>query len=151
MKVIVFIEYSLGAVAVLYMVLGAIRFIMAGGDESVIDTEKKNFTWGFLGLILVMIADVFIKVVYNNETGKFAGDEGTEQAVNEIFGVINFILAIMAVIGVLTLVIASIYYVTAIGDEESTTKAKTIIKSTIAGFIIMTLAYAVVYTFIGNS
>ena len=111
------------------------------------ETEKKNFTWGFLGLIVVMIADTFIKVVYNKETGEFAGEQGTTQAVNEIFGVVNFVLAIMAVIGVLTIVIAGVYYVTAIGDEESTKKATNIIKTTIIGFIIISVAYAVVYTF----
>lgn len=150
MNIVVFIEYMLGAVAVLYMLLGAIRFIMAGGDESVMENEKKNFTWGFFGLIIVMIADVFIKLVYNQTTLEFAGEEGTENAVEELFGVVNFVLAIMAVIGVLTLVIASVYYVTAIGDDETTEKAKNIIKSTITGFIIISLAYAVVYTFMGN-
>lgn len=147
MSVVVFIEYMLGAIAVLYMLLGAIRFIMAGGDESVMETEKRNFTWGFLGLIIVMIADTFINLVYNKESEEFAWKQGTEDTVNEIFGVVNFILAFMAVIGVLTIVIAGIYYVTAIGDEESTKKAQRIITTTIIGFIIMSLAYVVVSTF----
>ncbi len=45
MQVVVFIEYILGAIAVLYMMMGAVRFIMAGGDESVMEEEKRNFTW----------------------------------------------------------------------------------------------------------
>ena len=150
MNVIVFMEYMLGSIAVLFMLFGAIRFIMAGGDESIMETEKKNFTWGFFGLVIVMIADTFINVIYNKDTREFAGNQGTQDAVNEVFGVVNFILAIMAVVAVLTIVIAGVYFVTAIGDEESTTKAKNIIKTTIIGFIIMSLAYAVVYTFIGN-
>lgn len=46
-KIVTFIQYVLGAVAILYMLLGAVRMIMASGDESIIDEEKKNFTWGF--------------------------------------------------------------------------------------------------------
>lgn len=72
MQVIVFVEYMLGAVAILYMLLGAIRFITADGDESVIENEKRNFTWGFLGLIIIMIADTFINVIYDKETKSFA-------------------------------------------------------------------------------
>lgn len=147
MRVVNFIEYMLGSVAVLYTLLAAIRLIMAGGDESIIDKEKKNFTWGLFGIIIVMIADTFIKVIYNRNTGRFSGEKGTEQFTDQLFGVINFILGIMSAVGVLTIVIAGIYYVTAIGDTESTEKAIKIIKSTVIGFIIMSIAYALVYTF----
>lgn len=129
------------------MLLGALRFITAGGDEGVMETEKRNFTWGFLGLIIVMIADTFVDIVYNKKTLSFAGEEGSEQGIKEIFGVINFILSFIAVIAVMTIVIAGIYYVASFGNDEATKKAKGIIKTTLIGFIVISLAYVIVATF----
>lgn len=97
--------------------------------------------------MIVMIADTFIKVIYNRETKSFAGDEGIQTFSSNVLGVVNFVLGFMAVIGVLVLVIAGVYYVTAIGDEQSTEKAVKIIKSTVIGFIIISIAYALVFTF----
>lgn len=72
---------------------------------------------------------------------------GLQETSGEFFGVINFLLGFVAVIAVLSIVVAGIYYVTSLGDDEAAGKAKKIIKTTLIGFLIISLAYVIVATF----
>ena len=71
----------------------------------------------------------------------------TNRPVIEIIGsVIDWLLGIAAGLTILFLVVGGIYYVTAAGDENQMTSAKTIITYSIMGLLFILISYSIVIT-----
>lgn len=56
-------KYILGAVAVLYIILSALKLIISQGSEDVITKQKNAMIYGIIGLIIIGFADEFAKVM----------------------------------------------------------------------------------------
>ncbi len=101
-------------------------------------------------LIAVLILPYF---VFAQETplGKLesVGQEGgyaqaTETTISEIVGTaVNVFLTLLGVIFIILIILAGYNWMTAGGDEEKVTKAKSTIKRAIIGLIIIIGAYAI--------
>ncbi len=145
-KIINWIALISGAVAIFFMLISAMRMIMAQGDETVIEDEKKDFKYGFVGLITIISADVIINKVFYPENTELSapGIEQTKTFAQEVFAFLKYLLEYMAVIAILFMIMSSIYYVVSFGDDEQTETAKRILKNLIMGFIMIVFAYVVV-------
>ena len=130
-----------GAVAILYMLISAMRMILAQGEESVIEDEKKDFKYGFVGLIVIIMSDVMINKVFYPKDIQAPDKQEVVTFAQEIFAVLNFVLEFMAIANILFIVIAGGYYLVSFGDDDSTNTAKAILKNLILGFILIVFAY----------
>ena len=71
----------------------------------------------------------------------------TNKPLSEIIaGIIDWLLSIAAGLTILFLVVGGIYYVTAAGDENQMTSAKTIITYSIMGLLFILISYSIVIT-----
>ena len=59
--------------------------------------------------------------------------------------VVNWLLSIVGIMGVLGFVVAGIMYITSLGEEKKTTKAKDIMVYSIVGVIVAVLGLVAVY------
>ena len=57
-----------GMVAVVFIVVGGYRYIMAGGDEEAVGSAKKTITSSVIGLIIVLFSYAIVRIVVNLAT-----------------------------------------------------------------------------------
>ncbi|MBU4579741.1 hypothetical protein KKB43_01865 [Patescibacteria group bacterium] len=71
----------------------------------------------------------------------------TDKSIPEIIAaIIDWLLSIAAGLTILFLIVGGIYYVTAAGDENQMTSAKTIITYSIMGLLFILISYSIVIT-----
>ena len=80
--------------------------------------------------------------------GTFKGISSEISARETILKWVNFALGFLALIAMIALIAAGFMYITAMGDNEQTDKAKKIILYVIIGIFIILIAYALVNTLI---
>lgn len=150
-RIIVFIEYLIGAVASFFIAIAAIRIITSQGDEEEINKQKKNFVWGAFGLIVVLLADTSVTALYEFRgvsEGAKVGD--ITRGGGELLALVQWVLQYLGIAGVVSIVAAGFYYVISLGDDEKTKRAKNMIYATILATVIIYSSYAIVYTIIQN-
>lgn len=49
-----FIFALIGAIALIYLILGSIKFVTSGGDQKAVEEAKKNITYAILGLAVIL-------------------------------------------------------------------------------------------------
>ena len=49
-----FIFALIGAVALIFLIFGSIKFITSGGDQKAVEEAKKNMTYAILGLAVIL-------------------------------------------------------------------------------------------------
>lgn len=60
-----------GGLAVIFIVIGGIRYIMAGGDPKSTDSARNQITGALIGLVIALLAVVIVNIV-----GNFFGTSG---------------------------------------------------------------------------
>lgn len=156
--VITFLKYLIGSVAVLFIVRSGAKLATAGGSEEIINTEKKNLAAAALGLIMVIISHVVVKeVLFKVEYEAYYtyGEQALvtlhpERGIQEIIGIINFLVTFAAPAAVLVLVIGGVMYLAAGGQEEQINKAKKIMMSSAIGLVVIYGAFALVSSLIAG-
>jgi hypothetical protein len=67
--------YIIGAVAVIMIVIGGLRYVISGGDSNQITAAKNTILYAVIGLIVAMLAYAVIGFVLDTFSG--AGGAGT--------------------------------------------------------------------------
>ena len=126
------------------------RMVTSQGNEEVIDEQKKDFAWGFFGLLMVMMLEPILKTVYEVNyaaSTKVEISQTPSGTVSLVLDMVNFFLTMIGALGVLFLVASGIIYVTAFGDEERTGQAKKAIIGSLIGLVMVYSAYTFVRAF----
>lgn len=55
----------LGAVAVIFLLYGSIRFILSRGDQKAVTAAKNTITYAIIGTVLIVLAFVLITIFTN--------------------------------------------------------------------------------------
>lgn len=53
-----------GAVAVVFIILGAISYLTAFGDETKAEQGKKTLTWALIGLALIIVSRLIVGTIW---------------------------------------------------------------------------------------
>lgn len=74
LKVINVLLAVAGLVAVIFLIVGGFRYILAGGNEESAESAKKTITNAIIGIVIIILAFVIVRVVSNalvqsNSTG----------------------------------------------------------------------------------
>jgi len=136
-----------GTLAVLMIVIAGIKLLISGGNEEATTKVKKQITWLTIGLFVLGIAEFVVQdFIFPN---KGADIPDVDKGRNLIINFTNFAAGFV----VFAAIIASIYggymYVTAVGNEEKTGKAKKTITGAIIAMILAAGAFAIVSTVLG--
>jgi|CXWL01.1.fsa_nt_gi hypothetical protein len=138
-----FLSFS-GGIAILILVVSALRLVINPGAEEEVEKEKKLVGYTAVGIIIIGLSNVLInQIVFPG-----GGYEGVNVTAFEqqLKGLSNYILGFMGVGIFATLVISGVLMVANQGDEDTFTKIKTTMKYILIGTIVVFSAYTIVAT-----
>jgi len=107
---------------------------------------KKVITWSIAGIVLIGISELIVKDIVFPQQGTQLPDVVRAQQL--IVNITNFISGFIATVAVAMFMYGGFLYVTAVGKEEQTGKAKKVLFGAAIGLIIAMAAFAIVNTFI---
>jgi len=154
---ITFIKYLIGSIAVIMFVRNGVRFVALAGNEESVGLDKKDLAFSSIGLILIIIASTVIdKVLYIVDITTYSPSSGVKPAISpdrgmqELVGITNFVVNLVAPIAILILIIGAVMYATAGGNEDQTGKAKRLIMLAIGGMVLIYGAFAIISTVVSG-
>ena len=150
------------AVAAAYLVLGYViyggyLYTFSGGDPGKVATGRKTLTQAFIGLAIVMSANLIMStiriallggsgnlgncLVVNEELNGITGNcvDATD-ATTVVTSTINWFIGIAGVVSAIFVVYGGISYITSAGDPSKLKKAKDMILYSLIGLAIVALA-----------
>ena len=145
-----FMEYFVGAIAVLMIVVAGVRMVAGfNKSEEAMTKGRKQITWAAAGLILIGLSEFLVKdIVFPQNGSKGPGNAlpDMQKTTTLIINVTNFIGSFMATLSVVMIVYGGFMYVTAMGDAAKTQKGKKAITTAVMGLIIALAAFGIVST-----
>jgi hypothetical protein len=126
--------------AVIFIVLGGILYMMSAGDPGMIKRAKDCWLFSLIGLAIVVAAPTFLKQVIEilgGSTTLNTSSISSALTVSQIAtNVLNFLLSIVGIIAIISLVIAGGMYMTAYGDDTRIGTAKKMATYSIIGIAV---------------
>lgn len=141
----------IATVAVLFIVIGGIMYVMSGGNSDMITRAKKTWTGAAIGLAIALASPTFLKTIQqilggSNGTGGSAGNwvaNGlTLQQV--VTNVLNLLLSIFGILAIIAMVVGGMMYLTAYGDEKRIDTGKNIFTYAIIGIVVALAALVII-------
>lgn len=158
MGVVKVIRNLMAGLAIIWIVISGIRMVAAQGEENVITEQKRGIMYAVIGLVAILLIERLIDIVYGTP-GTYVSIFG-EEYVNvfepgateakfsaEVYGIINFIKAVIGSIAILMIVVSGMRTVLAQGEEEQITKQRKVILWVIIGLILLTVDQIIVDNF----
>lgn len=135
--------YSLiGALAVIFIIVGGIRYILAAGDSSKIAGAKNTILYAIAGLVIAVLAFAITNFVVARVDGS---------SFNSLRdSIIRTLLYIAGSLAIIFIVYGGFKYVTSNGDSSKVQSAKNTILYSVVGLLITIVAFAVVNFVISN-
>jgi len=132
--------------ALIFLVLGGVLYVISAGDEKKITTAKGAITAAMIGLAIAVAAPAFLKEIYGilGQSAPAAVSGGASLA-TILRNVLNFLLSMVGILAMIMLVVGGMMYFAAAGDEKKADTAKAIVKYSIIG-IAVALASLVIVT-----
>jgi len=146
MKIVIrFVEFLILGIALIKMMMTGYDLLTGGEEEETISREKEFFQSFFFGATLILMAETLVRILSPGvTTGSLNATQAATVGINEIVGIINFILSFLGVIAVVMLILSSLYYVISFGSEDQMNRAKRIIISCVIGLMIAISSYTLV-------
>lgn len=149
LQIKLFLQILVGGIALLSILTTAYSLMGSAGNEEVVNKEKQLIKNFLLAAVIILGAEILVRGVFFIQGGDREGvtNQAVITGVREIIGIVNMLLSIIAGLAVFMLIIASLYYVTSLGDEERAGRAKRLVISSITAIIIAISAYALIRFF----
>jgi hypothetical protein len=126
-------------ISLVFIVIGAVMYITSAGNDKQITAAKNAITAAMIGLAIGIAAPSFLKEIAKilgwGTTGNAEVDAALTLA-QIATNVLNFLLAIVGVLGIIMLVLGGSMYLTSAGDDKKIDTAKAITKWAIIGIAI---------------
>ncbi len=133
-----------GAIAVFMLVIAGIRLITSGGNEEVQTKVKKQITWVVIGLFVIGVAEfVVMDFIFPEHGTQIPDDIKGKQLIVDFT---NFVSAFVSIAAVISSIYGGYLYVTAVGNEEQTGKAKKVLIGAVIALVISLGAFAIINT-----
>lgn len=139
-----------------YVIYGGYLYIFSNGDAGKVMNAKKTLTRAFIGLAIVMLANVIlnsIRIAFFGINGSFTGDctltESCVDSVGFVTNTINWFIGTAGVVALIYVFAGGIGYLTSAGDAGKLQKSKTTITYALIGLVIVALSLAIT-SFVSN-
>ncbi|MFA6521249.1 MAG: hypothetical protein WCT53_02590 [Candidatus Gracilibacteria bacterium] len=149
-KVIDFLKYLVGAVAVLFAMVTGIKLIASGKKiDEVSEKQKESLKYIIYGLVLIITADELVTRVFFGDYGECIASvsnvkECAQTGGSLVKGIYSLVLALMSTIAIFYFVLSAFRLVTAYGNEETIKQEKQRMMMSIVGLLIAGLGEFVV-------
>jgi len=147
--VMVHLQGIIAFLAVMFIVIGGILYMTAGGNQTMITTAKVCVTSSIIGLALAAAGPSFLRQIQFSVYGAVGGpipiNINLAPTVGDIVErVLTFLLSIAGILGIIGLTISGLLYIFATGDSSQATKAKEAMKYSVIGIAIAGAALIIV-------
>ena len=128
-----------------YVIYGGYQYIFSAGDPGKVATGKKTLAQAFIGLAIVMSANIImssIRFALLGSKGSFS-DCATSECVDAgamVTNAIQWVIGMAGVVSAIFVVYGGIAYISSSGDPTKLQKAKSIILYALIGLAIVALA-----------
>ena len=132
-----------------YVIYGGYLYIFAAGDPGKAASGKKTLTHAFIGLAIVMTANIIlnsIRIALVGSSGSFVENCTNSQCVNPgimVIRTIQWVIGIAGAVAAIFVVYGGISYTISAGDPGKLKKAKDVILYAVIGLIICALAQTI--------
>ena len=143
----------IAAYAVLaYVIYGGYLYIFAAGEPSKLAAGKKALSQAFIGLAIVMSANIILNTIrialganFAKNCAVFTGNppDGCKNVVDVgamITSMVQWVIGVAGVVAVIFIVYGAITYITSAGDAGKVAKAKNLLVYSLLGLAIVALA-----------
>lgn len=141
-SVLTWVYMIMGILAVVFIIVGGIRYALSGGEADGVKRAKNTITYAIVGLVLVILAYTITQFVVMTVDG--SSWEGLRDSV------INTLIYAVGIISTIMIIISGIRYVTSGGEAAKVAGAKNGILYAVVGLVVAILAYAIVNFVIGS-
>lgn len=146
-------KYLMSAIAVVMIVVYAVRFIVQGDNEEETKKIKKGLGVSVAGLIVIQLAGVVVTDVFFGNNGEFLENQVTarafaEQGTSLIMGIVGAVRYALGAVAVLIIIINGISLMATGMEEENRKKALKNIGYAAGGLILVGLSEFVVLGFV---
>ncbi|MBO7717969.1 hypothetical protein J6S37_00530 [Candidatus Saccharibacteria bacterium] len=129
-----------------YVIYGGYRYIFSGGDVGKVATGKKTLVHAFIGLAIVLSANLIMGtiriVLVGGNLGNCISETTTCVTPDQLVtNLVNWFISIAGLISAIFLVYGAVSYITSFGDSTKTQKAKQAILYSLIGLAIVALAF----------
>jgi len=141
-----FVKYAMSTVAVLTLIISGVRLVTAGRHtEEESKKQKEHILYAIIGLMIIIVADPFIKTVFFGEQGEIFSSQTTLQAAAQagsaqIRGIYEVMAYVSGAIAILMIVVAGFRYSASGGNEDNMEKAKRQIYYAVIGLMLIGIA-----------
>jgi hypothetical protein len=143
-------------VAMVFILIGAVMYILSAGDEKKMTTAKGAITAAMIGLAIALAAPSFlteiIKILGGTSANSGVTDPGGIPISKIITNILDFLLSIVGILSMIGLVVGGATYLTAYGDEKKAENGKRMITASVIGIVVALGALTLVFqlaTFFG--
>ena len=133
---------AIGILAVIFIIIGGLRYAASGGESAAVAQAKNTITYAVLGLVFVVLAYAITQFVVQSVDGS-SWEKLRDSVINTLIYAVGIISTIM-------IIVSGIRYMTSAGDPAKITGAKNGILYAVIGLVIAILAYAIVNFVIGS-
>lgn len=133
-----------GGIAIIFIAVSGILYIIGGatGNDGMVDMAKKGLMGAIAGLVIVIGAQMILSEIYFIVLGKEL-DFNNLSASQILMRLINFLLAIVGTLFLISMITGGIWYFAAGGDESKTELGKKTVRYSIIGITIAIAAMVV--------
>jgi hypothetical protein len=148
-----FFKYLMSSVAIVMIIVIAIKLIFAGSNEETTTKAKKGLALAVAGLIVIQLADVAVKKVLFGEHGEVLEDKSTaelfaKEGIEEARGIVGFIQVALGAVAVLVIIINGIKIMVTGSEEEARKKGLKNIGFAAGGLVLVMLSEFIVRVFV---
>ncbi len=129
-------------ITVVVIIIAGVIYLFSGANVSIAEKAKKTLIGAVVGFAIVLGADILI-----NEIGRALGWKGTTNttgAKDIVTRMINFLFALLGLIGMAGILMGAIMYFASGGDEGRAKSGKTMVIYSIIGVVIALSAVIIV-------
>lgn len=129
-----------GALAMIFILIGAVRFTTAGGDPQGVASGRRTVIYALVGLVITMMA-VTITSIVGGEAQQIAGESnplfGPNGVITALVRWLQFAVGAASVFGI---IYGAIRYVTSAGVPQSAQAGRSAIIYSIIGIVVALMA-----------
>jgi len=109
-----YLESIAGVIAVIFIVIGGIMYMLSGGNKDMMERGKKTVIYALAGLAIVAGASTFLTEI-KAVIGGGGSSGGLVQIANRV---LSLLLSIVGFLAIIAIVIGAIWMFTGAGDED---------------------------------
>ena len=144
-----YLRILVASIALGVLLLSGYQLITSPEEETV--NNEKSFIRSFLlGIGFILLSEIAVTVLSGDNFEGAPNEELAKRGIDEVIGIVNYLLAFVAGCCFIMMVLAAFYFVISFGDEDRTGRAKKIIIGNLAAGVVAFSLLVIIRVFVNG-